>query len=96
MKKLITPAAAAMSLLVTVAFAPTVAGAKHPCDNPSGIAAARACAKAAKGPDALRNFVVRTRMIYALYYWDYAPREEQLVTEPAKLQISAAAAPAFR
>jgi hypothetical protein len=89
MKKLITPAAVAMSLLVTSAFAPTTAGAKHPCANPSGIADTRACAKAAEGPDALRNFVVRTRMIYALYYWDYAPREDQPGTESARVQPSA-------
>jgi hypothetical protein len=66
-----------MSLLATVAFAPTAARAKHRCDNPSGSADTRACQKAAEGPDALRNFIVRTRMIYGLYYFDYAPRDDQ-------------------
>lgn len=88
MKKIIIPAAAAMSLLLTAAFAPTVVAAKHRCDNPSGIADTRACAKAAEGRDALRNFVVRTRMIYSLYYWDYAPRDDQRAAASASVQPS--------
>ena len=77
MNRLIIPTVAAMSLLATVAFAPTAAHAKHRCDNPSGGADTRACQKAAEGPDALRTFVLRTRMIYGLYYFDYAPRDDQ-------------------
>ena len=65
------------SLLATVAFAPTTARAQHRCDHPGGLIDKRACEKAAEGPDALRNFVSRTRMIWGLYYWDYAPRDEQ-------------------
>jgi len=42
-----------------------------------GIADTRACRKAAEGPDALRNFVFRTRMIYGLNYFDYAPHDDQ-------------------
>ena len=36
----------------------------------------RACAAAAESPDALRQFVARTRMIYALYIWDYATESD--------------------
>ena len=77
MNRLVIPTVAAMSLLATVAFTPTAADAKHRCDNPSGSADTRACQKAAEGPDALRTFVFRTRMIYGLYYFDYAPRDDQ-------------------
>jgi len=77
MNRLVIPTVAAMSLLATVAFTPTAARAKHRCDNPGGIADTRACQKAAEGPDALRNFILRTRMIYGLYYFDYAPRDDQ-------------------
>ncbi len=92
MKKLIIPAAAAMSLLVTVAFAPTAARAQHRCDNPSGIADTRACEEAAEGPAALRNFVWRTRMIWGLYYWDYAPRDVQVTSESATVKAASRAA----
>lgn len=29
---------------------------------------------AAQGPEALRRYIWRTRMIYNYYYWDFAPR----------------------
>jgi hypothetical protein len=32
-------------------------------------------AAAAQGPDALRRYIHRTRMIYGFYYSDFAPRE---------------------
>lgn len=32
-------------------------------------------AAAAQGPDALRRYVYRTRMIYNFYYRDFAPKE---------------------
>ena len=35
---------------------------------------ARAAAAAAQGPDALRRYLWRTRMIYNFYYWDFVPR----------------------
>ena len=56
------------------------------CDKPNGAVEQRACEKAAEGPDALRRFVQRTRMIHALYYYDYA-RERA----PAAAIASAAA-----
>ena len=77
MNRLVIPTVAAMSLLATVAFAPTAAVAKHRCDNPSSSVDTRACRMAAEGPDVLRTFVLRTRMIYGLYYFDYAPRDDQ-------------------
>jgi hypothetical protein len=35
---------------------------------------ARVRAAAAQGPEALRRYIWRTRMIYNYYYWDYAPK----------------------
>jgi hypothetical protein len=46
------------------------------CKTPNGVAETRACEAAAKGPEELRHFVYRTRMIYGLNYQDFAPREE--------------------
>ena len=34
---------------------------------------ARVRAAAAQGPEALRRYIFRTRMIYNFYYWDFAP-----------------------
>ena len=34
----------------------------------------RAAAAAAQGPDALRRYLWRTRMIYNFSYWDFVPR----------------------
>jgi hypothetical protein len=44
------------------------------CKAPKDFIEKKACDKAKQGPDALRRFVERTRMIYGLYYWDYAPQ----------------------
>lgn len=68
-----------MSLLAAVAFAPTAASAQNKCDNPRRTVDVRACAKAAEGAHALRNFVFRTRMIYQLDFWDYARRADAAV-----------------
>jgi hypothetical protein len=38
-------------------------------DYQAGVRAA-----AAKGPEALRQYIYRTRMIYNFYYWDFAPQ----------------------
>lgn len=50
------------------------AQAEYRCNAPHDMIDARACAKAAEGADALRLFVERTRMLWNLYYWDYAQR----------------------
>jgi hypothetical protein len=47
------------------------------CRAPGSSIDRRACAKAAEGPEALRRFIERTRMIYGLYYWDYMVRYER-------------------
>ena len=68
-----------------LAAAPFVsARAADRCDVARTGGEARACAAAAQGPTELRRFVERTRAIYGLYYWDYAPHAE----------AAAAAAPA--
>ena len=56
---------------VLLAQAPTAtraapASQAHP-DYQAGVRAA-----AAKGPEALRQYTNRTRMIYNFYYWDFA------------------------
>ena len=61
-------------ILATVAFAPLTAHAADRCASPSSSVDQRACAMAAAGPEALRRFIERTRGIYLLYYYDYAPR----------------------
>ena len=55
----------------TVARAPTAAA--DVAAFPSYQAGVRAAA--AKGPDALRWYIQRTRGIYNFYFWDFAPRE---------------------
>ena len=45
------------------------AGAGYP-SHQAGVRRA-----AAEGPDALRRYIDRTRMIYGFYYWDFATRE---------------------
>lgn len=71
-----------MRLIASLAFCLAIAGCSalpstrpvatgYRCDNPQGSVDRRACEMAARGPDALRRFVERTRGIYELYYWDY-------------------------
>jgi hypothetical protein len=62
---------ATLSLLAATALTTPTIHAEYRCDRPQGLVDQRACAKAAEGPDALRHFVERTRMIYQLYIWDY-------------------------
>jgi hypothetical protein len=62
---------AAMILAAALAPASTMAAGK--CDAPQNSVDKRACAKAAQGAVALRQFVWRTRMIYALNFADFAP-----------------------
>jgi hypothetical protein len=78
----------AVALLAAMAFAPTAALSKYVCDNPSSPVDKRACAKAAEGAAALRNFVERTRMIWHLDIWDYVRPEQPSAS------TSAAAKPA--
>ena len=90
MKADLIQAAAVASLFASIAFTATAVRAEHRCDTPTGVIDPRACAKAAEGPDALRNFVLRTRTIWNLYYWDYARDGEQgaagsTATQPASL-----------
>jgi hypothetical protein len=47
------------------------ASAAVDCDGPVNFVDAKACDAARHGIDALRQFVWRTRMIYALYLPDY-------------------------
>jgi hypothetical protein len=65
------------------------------CTAPSGIDQVRGCAAAKQGPEALRHYVERTRMIHNLYYWDYAPyagganvSKEDSQAKPAALALN--------
>jgi hypothetical protein len=64
-------AALAVAGLAASTLAASNALAASRCDAPQLRVDRIACAKAAEGPDALRQFVHRTRMIYSLYFWDY-------------------------
>lgn len=66
-------------LLFTAAIAAAVA-LSAPVVNAESISSpeARAWAAAEQGPAALRHFVQRTRMIYALNYSDYFKPEERV------------------
>ena len=66
MKSCFVQRSAVLSLLVAASFAPASVLAQHKCDNPTMEIDKRAIAKAAEGPDALRNFVTRTRMNWHL------------------------------
>lgn len=93
MKRLSVHTRVVASLLATIVLAPTVSRAENRCDEPRSMIDQRACAKAAEGKDALRNFVSRTRMIWNLYYWDYAPRDNAAVAStrsPAPAELAAA------
>lgn len=80
MKSRFVQRGAVLSLLVAASFAPAGVLAQHKCDNPTMEIDKRACAKAAEGPDALRNFVTRTRMIWHLDMQDYVRQEEPSAT----------------
>jgi len=63
------------------------ARAEYRCDKPQGWVDARACAKAKEGPDVLRQYIHRTRMIYGLYFWDYVrPRDEERRAKTARTE----------
>jgi len=59
-----------MLAALTASFA-LAAGAANRCDRPQPGGETRACAAAQNGPDSLRRFVERTRMIYALNIADF-------------------------
>lgn len=93
-----TPARAAVSTTV-VALAlmlgmPSVHAASR-CEQPTIGADARACAAEREGPEALRRFVTRTRMIYELYYGDLRrPEPEALSSATAPHVASLQTSPA--
>ena len=63
------------SVLTAAALIPLTALAEYKCANPQQRIDQRACEKAAEGPNALRKFVERTRMIWQLDIWDYSKPE---------------------
>ena len=78
----------AATILATVLF-PGAAIAAGKCDAPKSNVEQRACAKAAQGPDALRQFIWRTRMIYALDYAEFAPAVPKNARSPRGVAIAA-------
>lgn len=60
------------AVIFASALAPASAWAAGKCDAPQSSVDKRACAKAAEGAVALRQFVWRTRTIYALNFADFA------------------------
>jgi hypothetical protein len=88
MKRNIAQATVAGSMLLATLCSPMVASAEHKCENPRTTIDQRACAKAAEGPDSLRNFVSRTKTIWGLYYWDYARVDEPRSPAPAPIKLA--------
>ena len=90
MKSLLLQATAVIGLVVAVS-APGTTQAQHKCDRPVSAIDRRACDQAADGADALRRFVTRTRMIYALDIYDYLRDREPA---PGSASATGAARPA--
>ncbi len=59
------------ALLLGAALFVNVARAEYRCDPPRGYLDRQACEKAKQGPDALRWYIWRIRMIENLYFYDY-------------------------
>ena len=72
------------ALVCALASAAVPAAAAGRCENPRTTIDQRACHEAAQGPAALRRFVERTRAIYALSYYDFAPEEARAPTRVAQ------------
>ena len=62
--------------LALVAAPIVSANAEYRCDKARTAVDERACTIALQGPDELRRFVERTRMIHALRFQDYRQPEE--------------------
>lgn len=98
MKRFTLSLLAGLMVSAGIAFTATPGLAASRCDHPSGMIDQRACAKAAEGSEALRRFVERTRMIYSLYFYDYARDEVAAVadgtsTPPGRVADAAGARP---
>jgi len=68
-KRKFIPILAATALSAVLHASPSAAAVD--CDAPASFIDAKACDAARQGLEALRRFVWRTRMIYALYLPDY-------------------------
>ena len=68
-----TPPDASILVAQAAGPAPTQATAATSSDFPAYQRGVRAAA--AQGPEALRRYVARTRMIYGFHYNDFAPKE---------------------
>jgi hypothetical protein len=66
------PTTATLALVCAISGAAVPAQAAGRCDDPRTVIDQRACQAANQGPETLRRFVERTRMIYALSYYDFA------------------------
>ena len=73
MNRILTCTSALALAMTVVASLPARAGDR--CVDARTMVDQRACHAADQGTTALRRFVERTRGIYDLYYWDYAPPE---------------------
>jgi len=54
----------------------STAVAEYRCIAPQGVAERQACEAARQGPTELRRYVQKTRPVFNLYFYDYAPRDE--------------------
>jgi hypothetical protein len=84
-------ATAAVSAVVVALALTFGAGSTHAasrCDGPTIGGDARACAAEREGPEALRRFVTRTRMIYGLYFWDLRHDEDAAMAQSSQTLVA--------
>jgi len=75
------------ALLVGAALFAPIAQAEYRCDPPRSQIDRRACEIAKQGPDALRQFIQRTRVIENLYFFDYVNEERLLAWRQKRYQF---------
>jgi hypothetical protein len=74
-------AAALLGATLTTA---TVARADYKCDEPRTLIDRRACEAAKQGPEALRHFIERIRVIESLDFYDYMTEAQLLAWREVK------------
>jgi hypothetical protein len=65
-------------------FAAAGVGAEYRCNPAPSLIDQRACEAARQGPDALRHFIQRMRVIENLYFNDYVDGETRVAWEERK------------
>ena len=88
-KSRFTDLCSAALLLVGAALFVNVARAEYRCNRPPTRIDKEACEKAKEGPDALRQYIQRMRVIESLYFFDYVNEERLLAWRQKWYQFEA-------